>query len=465
MRNLLWLALVLATFTLSAQDKLYFPDHPSLTPDGSEIFFSYATDIWRVPAAGGVANRVTALDGSESRPKVSPDGKWLAFSSSQYGNNDVYLMPVNGGAIKQLTFHEASDAVATWSWDSKEIYFVSSRYNRVTTYTVSVSGGTPKRVVDHYFNDVHNPAIDPVSGALYFNESGESYSSVNRKRYKGPFNPEIKSLDLSTKKLTVHTDYEGKDMWPMIDRQGNVFFVSDRGNDEYNLYQMTEGKPKRLSRFKTSVFNPSIAADGSAITFIKDYQLQHYDVKSGKSRTVPVTLGAFAGLAKTADFSTDRNVTFFDVAYDGKKIAFVSRGELFVSDMAGKFIRQLQTGPDRVAEVKWLKDNKTLVFTQTVGGYQNLHTIAADGSGKAKVHTRDERNNRGLEISADSSRLVYLSGRDEIRVMDLEDFSVETVAKQEIWGFQTASPVGLLMTATSSSRATSTSSRTCFWLT
>jgi tricorn protease len=440
MRLVLCLAFCLTLTSLFAQDSPYFVDHPSLTPDGKTIVFAYNSDLWEVPARGGQANRLTALDGAEGNPKVSPDGKWIAFTSSQYGNADVYLMPFGGGPIQQLTFHESSDVAAAWSWDSQTIYFVSSRYNAQTTYAISRDGGTPMRVFDHYFNTIHNPAIHPLSGEMYFNESWESSRFTNRKGYKGPFNPDIKSYNTTTGQLTQHTDWEGKDRWPMIDRAGNTYFVSDRDNGEYNLYALRDGKQQRLTRFSSSVFSPSISADGGTIAFIKDYQLYVYDTGSRKSRLVPLSLNAFAGLTKSKDFSTDGKVTAFDVAKDGKKLAFISRGELFVSDMKGKFIRQMETGPGRVLEVKWLKDGKTLLFNQTKGGYQNLYRMPADGSAAPTAITNDEKNNRNLEMSHDTSHVAYLSGRNEVRVMDLEDFSSQIVAKDELWGFYNDMP-------------------------
>ena len=440
MRFLPLLLVLFLSTCVRAQSPVYFPDQPTLTPDGTAIVFAYNGDLWRTPTTGGPASRLTALDGAESHPRISPDGKWLAFSSAQYGNNDVYLMLLSGGPIKQLTFHSAGDQVSNWSWDSQTVYFESSRYNRVSTYGVAVSGGTPHRLVEDYHNNIHNVAFHPTDGRMFFNESWESNNFTHRKGYKGPFNPEIKSFDQALKTVTVHTDWEGKDMWPLVDRRGNIFFTSDRDNGEYNLYQLIGKSPKRLTKFKSSVFAPAIAADGSVIAFIRDYQLHVYTVASGKTTRVPVRLSAFGGLEKTADFNTDRKVESFDVAYDGKKIAFVSRGELFVSDIEGEFIRRMETGPGRVTEVKWLRDHKTLLFTQTIGGYQNLHTIAADGSAPPVVRTRDSRNNRGLELSADTSQVVFLSGRNEIRTMDLADFTTATVATQEIWGFQNSLP-------------------------
>lgn len=434
------LACCLFVWPLFSQNPLHFADYPSLTPDGSEIIFSYNSDLWEVPAKGGQANRLTALDGAETSPRVSPDGKWIAFTASQYGNNDVYLMPYGGGPIRQLTFHQGNDVAATWSWDSKTIYFVSNRYNSRTTYAISRDGGTPTRVFDHYFNTIHNPAIHPVTGDMYFNESWESSTFTHRKGYKGPYNPDIKSYDASTGTLTQHTTYEGKDMWPMIDRAGGTYFVSDRDNGEYNLYALKGGKPQRLTRFSSSVFSPSISADGSTIAFVKDYQLHVFDTGRGKASVVPIALNAFAGLTKSKDFSTDGKVTAFDVAKDGKKLAFVSRGELFVSDMEGKFIQQMNTGAGRVLEVKWLKDGKTLIFNQTRGGYQNLYRILADGSADPVELTNDQKNNRNLEMSHDTLRIAYLSGRNEVRIMNLEDFSTQMVARDELWGFYNDQP-------------------------
>ena len=67
----------------------------------------------------------------------------------------------------------------------------------------------------------------------------------------------------------------------------------------------------------------------------------------------------------------------YDVSPDGKKLAFVSRGELFVSDVEGKFIQQVNRGTaERVREVKWMSDNKTLLFNQTLDGYTNWYTIS-----------------------------------------------------------------------------------------
>ena len=418
---------------LLAQE-VYFQMDPSISPDGQTIVFSYEGDLWKVMADGGEAQRLTAMDGEETLPRISPDGKWIAFSATQYGNKDVYLMPMGGGEIKQLSFHDAADDVDSWSWDSKEIYFTSSRYNRMGAFKVSVKGGTPKQLFDHYFINAHNLAEHPKSGELFFNETWESKNFSNRKRYKGDYNPDIKSYNPSKKTYKEYTSYRGKDMWATFDKKGNLYFVSDELNGEYNLYTFKGDKKTVLTKFESSIGRPQVSANGQKIVFIKNYQLHIYDVASGKTEKLKISMLTNNTLNKSQDFKVKSNISYFDISPDNKKIAFVSRGELFVSDIKGKYVRKLQTtANERVKEVKWLKDNRTLLFNQTAAGYTNLYTISADGKGTEKRHTEEAANHVNLSLDPELEKATYISGRDELRLMDLTSFESNTVVKDEFW--------------------------------
>ncbi|RKQ50757.1 tricorn protease [Roseivirga pacifica] len=437
--TLIGLCLVLCA-TLKAQQDVYFTSTPALTPDGSQIVFSFDSDLWKVSSSGGTATRLTGMDGVEEYPRISPDGKWIAFSSTQYGNADIYIMPIDGGEIKQLTFNSAGDRMETWSWDSKTIYFRSGRYNRTAAYTVDIEGRTPKRLFDHYFNWPHNLALHP-DGRVFFNESWESSNQVHRKRYKGAFNPDIKTFNMHTGEYAELTDYEGKDMWSTIDKDGNVYFASDESNGQYNLYAFVNGQKTRLTNFKTSIKDPQVNANGGFVVFEKDYQVYLYDVAKKRSQKVSISIFKNNTLAQAQEFSTDRNVSAFDVSQDEKKLAFVSRGELFVSDISGKFIKQLKTKPgERVVEVKWLKDNKTLLYSQTAGGYTNLFTIDAATGTSEKQLTNDQGFDRNIELNPTLTHAAYYSGRNEVRLLDLETFKSETVANEELWGLYNPQP-------------------------
>ena len=70
-----------------------------------QIVFVYAGDIYTVNSEGGIARQLTTFEGEELFPKISPDGRWIAFSAEYSGNRQVYIMPSEGGTPKQLTYY------------------------------------------------------------------------------------------------------------------------------------------------------------------------------------------------------------------------------------------------------------------------------------------------------------------------------------------------------------------------
>src|SRR5437870_2422002 len=95
--------------------------------EGQTIVFVYAGDLWKVPRSGGPATRLTTHEGLETVPKLSPDGRSVAFTAEYDGNRDVYTMPIDGGEPVRLTWHPSADVVTEWYPDGKSILFRSNR--------------------------------------------------------------------------------------------------------------------------------------------------------------------------------------------------------------------------------------------------------------------------------------------------------------------------------------------------
>lgn len=439
------LSILFFSFTsiiFSQSEKTYFTMNQTLTPDAKTIIFSYEGDLWKVPTIGGNAYRLTAMDGEETNPSVSPNGEWLAFTSNQYGNNDVYIMPLKGGKIKQLTFLESNDNVTSWSWDNSKIYFTSNRYNSITTYSINKKGGTPVRLFSNYFNTIQDVVENPLADEIYFNESWESGRFANRKRYKGDYNPDIKSYNLKTKEYKKHTTYRGKDFGATFDKNGKLYFMSDEANGEYNLYTITaNGQKKQLTKFSTSIMWPKVSANGEKIVFRKDYQIHVYDVLSGKTTTPIIHVFKNNTLNEKQLYNVKDKITFFDISPDEKKIAFISRGKLFVSDLKGKFIREIKTDANEaIHEVKWLKNNTSLLYSQSTKGFYNWFYINAENFSKEKQLTNTLMNNRKLTLNSDRTKGVYISGRNNICIIDLNTFKSTIIIKDELWALDNSNP-------------------------
>ena len=425
----------------AADDVVSFISYPCVSPDGQTVVFTYDKDLWKVGIDGGTAYRLTALDGRASLPVFSPDGRHIAFSASPDGNTNVFVMPADGGEITQLTFHEAADRIDSWSWDMQYIYFHSSRENMSAIYRISPKGGTPERLSKHYFNIPHHAVEHPHTGALIFTESWESLNQVQRKRYRGAHRPDLLSYHFEEDVFEQLTDFEGKDLWPTIDREGNIYFASDELNQEYNLYVLQDEEKLPLTNFDTSIGRPRVSANGEKIVFEKDYRLHVYDVASGEVDTPGIRLFHKNTLPLEKGFQVRDNISWFDVSPDNKKLAFVSRGELFVSDIDGNFVRHIVTNPrERVTEVVWAADNKTLYYFRTNDGWANLYSIAADGRGLEQMLEERQATSRLLVPNHDRTKAVYLSGREHVMLLDMESGDNNIVVTEQLWGIQNSIP-------------------------
>src|SRR5438105_7371146 len=157
-------------------------------PDYHEgiVVFSYLGDIWTANSEDGSnVQRLTVHRARDIHPRFSPDGKWIAFSSSRYGNYDVFVIPAAGGEAKRLTYHSAPDTVAGWTRDSKRVLFSSARgllYPGISNlYEVPIDGGLEQPLpTDWGFWGSYSPDDQKLA----FNRHPMVWS---RKHYRGSY--------------------------------------------------------------------------------------------------------------------------------------------------------------------------------------------------------------------------------------------------------------------------------------
>src|SRR5215470_7717686 len=195
------------------------------TIGGGAIVFAAEGDLWKVPLAGGVALRLTAYEGEEAFPKLSPDGSMVAFTAQYDGNDDVYVMTASGGEPVRLTYHPAADQALGWSPEGK-ILFRSRRdtpNNDFHIYKVSAEGGVPDMIP---LEPAAWIAFEPKGKRVAFQKLGLEFH--NWKRYKGGQAEKIYVGSLESGEFSATSQYDGKDAFPMWASDGRIYFVTDR---------------------------------------------------------------------------------------------------------------------------------------------------------------------------------------------------------------------------------------------
>jgi tricorn protease len=384
------------------------------------ITFTYLADIWTADEDGRNIRRITVHKARDVSPRFSPDGKWIAFSSDRNGNMDVFIVPSEGGNPKQLTFHASDDAVLGWTPDSKSVLFASGRGDDFTAklYTVSMAGGMERNVgADMGIN----ASYSPDGAKLAINRKGQVYW---RKYYRGSMNTDVTVMDIAARKFTDVTDYDGLDSWPMWARDGFIYFVSDReGNGLTNIWRVPDGggKADKVTSFKTGdVRYPAISADGKVIVFEHDFGIWKLDVASKKASPIRLEIDAEVqeNLAEVRDFNSQADD--YDLAPNGRRIAFSVHGEIFTAPTDEGDVRQITNSPARDQGPTYSPDGKMIAFISDRSGREELYVISPDSAGEPQKITEIDALKFGFEWSPNSKEIAFVSSDSKLRKYSLD---------------------------------------------
>jgi tricorn protease len=417
-----------------------------VSPDGKTIAFSYQGDIWTAPVGSERATRLTVDTAYDTMPRWSPDGKWLLFTSKRTGNKDVFLMSATGGQLKRLTHHSGTDVGVGWSPDGKAVLFQSNRANAVSLYQVSRKGGMPKRLVPGYWNWVHAGHWSPDGKRLLFAEGMDGYKYWWRRGYRGPNYTRLHVYDPKMHKSRQLNKGLHNSHWPMWAADGkSYYFVSEKGGVSNLWWRSLDGKKvKQLTSFrnrtKGAIRWPSINRTGTHIAFERNFWLWITDVKTGQTKRSFHLINADKPRPAVV-WKHTRKVQEFSLSPDGKKLAFISEGEVFVTDANAKTsIRQLTHTPWREYNVFWGSDSLHVYYICERGnGYVLLRRSARRGAKESQLHTQ-KASILFARLSPNGKYVAFLNGKNKWMLLDVKSKKVSFLATGQIGGFFTDMP-------------------------
>lgn len=446
MKNKLIVALAAAGFAMPAMavTPLWLRD-VKVSPDGKEIAFTYKGDIYKVAAEGGTAVRLTSMSSYESRPVWSPDGKSIAFASDRNGGDDVYIMSSNGGEARRLTTNSVGEVPEAFTPDGSSVVYAasiqapatSSRFpSRVLNelYKVPVGGG---RSVQLLGSAAVNINYLPGSQSFLY-EDVKGMEDQWRKHHTSSVTRDIWRYDAKSGRHTNLTNRAGEDRNPAVSADGKtVYFLSERDGGSMNVYSMSLANSGAVTQVTDFTTHPvrflSIAPDGM-LTFT--YNGEIYTKRQGaKAEKVNIEITTDDASAP-CEYVASRSTGLPALSPDGKQVAYVNRGEIFVTSVEHSSTKQVTNTAAGESDVTWGKDSRELYYTSERDGRYNIYRAWIDRKDdpnfsnativkEEAVFANDGVDRTYPNLSPDGKKLAFVADRNKLMVMNLADKSVK----------------------------------------
>ncbi len=446
MKNFLLLTFCFGFFlNANAQQEALWLRYPSISPDGKSIVFSYQGDLFMVSADGGMATPLTVHEAYDFMPVWSRDGKQIAFASDRYGNFDVFVMPASGGTAQRLTSHSAGEYPSDFTPDNKEVLFTSSQLDAASNqqfpsgvlpelYKVPVSGGMPRQVI----STVAEAAQFNADGSLLVFHDRKGYEDEFRKHHQSSVTRDVWKYEAKSGKYTRLTKFQGEDRHPVFaPDQKQLYYLSEQSGT-FNIWKMglDGANPVQISFFKRHpVRSLSMSMDGK-LCFSFDGKI--YTQREGaepRALNIKVANDSRYNPAKTV--GVNNGISEMALAPNGKELAFVHRGEVFVSSVKEGTTRRITNTPEQERTVSFSPDGRSILYAGERGGSWNIYQTSLVREEekfffnstllKESVVIGTDAEEFQPAFSPDGKEVAFLEERTTLRVVNLGSKTVRTV--------------------------------------
>jgi len=426
------------SFCFAQNDSPLWMRYPAISPDGSQIVFSYKGDLYKVATKGGPATALTLHNAHDYHPVWSHDGQSIAFASDRYGNDDVYVMPAKGGKATRLTFHSSRDTPSDFTPDNQHVTFHSSRTDAASNqqfpsgvlaelYKVPVKGGMTKQILT-------TPAIQAKyskDGKQLVFHDRKGYEDSFRKHHTSSVTRDIWLYDLETKKYTQLSRFAGEDRNPIFTAdQKSIYFLSEE-KGSFNVFKMDIAAPTNTTQLTTFDKHPVrylSSSDEGLLCFHFNGEL--YTMTEGSApKKVAIQIVADARYNEEQIVSV-KDAQELALSPNGKEVAFTHRGEVFVSSVKGGATKRITNTPEQERSISFSPDGKSILYASERNGSWNIYQSSLSRESekyfahatviKEESLVATDKETFQPSYSPDGKEVAYLEERTTLKVINLE---------------------------------------------
>jgi tricorn protease len=448
MKQKLFLIMAAMLFSVCsfAQNTALWLRYPAISPDGKTIAFGYKGDIYRVDAKGGTAVPLTIHEAQDMMPVWSHDGKYIAFASDRYGNFDVFVMPAGGGAPKRLTYNSFDDFPYDFSPDDKQVIFGSTRnapaqsirfsipiFNNL--YSVAVTGGRPLLISAAGMENAHYNS----KGTQIVFQDTKGYENEFRKHHTSAVTKDVWLFDIKDKTYRKISSFEGEDREPIFSNDDQFIYYLSEKNGSQNIFKTpvtNKTAEQQLTSFTNHPVRHLSSANDNTLCFT--YNGEIYTLKDGaQPQKINIQVFNDGRTNVEKNIPINGNVSEFVLSPNGKEIAFVTHGEIFVTSTETSQTKRITNTPQQERMVQWSPDSRSLIYAAERNNSWDIYKTSiarkdelyfyASTILKEEPVIATEKEEYQPKYSPDGKEIAYIEERNILRVYNVASKETRTV--------------------------------------